>query len=84
MQNSTPLFNNSFFQLGEIRPKIGFEKLVNKNWAFTMNAGLRINGRFDVSTNYAGNNLITETNPKPSIFINGGLHIVNFTKKRKK
>ena len=49
-----------------------------------MNAGLRINGRFDVSTNYAGNNLITETNPKPSIFINGGLHIVNFTKKRKK
>ena len=84
MQNSTPLFNNSFFKREEIRPKIGVEKIVNKNWAFTINAGLRINGRFDVSTNYAGNNLITETNPKPSIFINGGLHIVNFTKKRKK
>ena len=84
MQNSIPLFNNSFFKREEIRPKIGVEKIVNKNWAFTMNAGLRINGRFDVSTNYAGNNLITETNPKPSIFINGGLHIVNFTKKRKK
>ena len=49
-----------------------------------MNAGLRINERFDVSTNYAGNNLITETNPKPFIFINVGLYIVNFTKKRKK
>ncbi len=84
LQNSNPLFNNSFFQRGEIRPKIGFEKLVNKNWAFTMNAGLRINGRFDVSSDYGGNNLITETNPKPSIFINGGVHIVNFTKKRKK
>jgi hypothetical protein len=84
LQNSIPLFNNSFFKREEIRPKIGVEKIVNKNWAFTMNAGLRINGRFDVSTDYAGNNLITETNPKPSIFINGGLHIVNFTKKRKK
>ena len=48
-----------------------------------MNAGLRINGRFYVSTDYAGNNLIIETNPKPSIFINGGVHVVNFTKKRK-
>lgn len=84
LRNSNPLYNNSFFQRGEIRPKIGLEKQVNKNWAITMNAGLRINGRFDVSSDYAGKNLIAQSNPKPSIFLNGGVHIVNFIKKRKK
>ena len=84
LQNSNPLFNNAFFQRGEIRPKIGLEKQLNKNWAFTINAGVRINGRFNVSSDYGGKNLIVESNPSPSLFINGGLHIVNFVKKKKK
>lgn len=84
LQNSNPLFNNSFFQRGEIRPKIGLERQINKNWAFTLNAGVRLNGRFDVSSDYGGKNLIVESNPSPAIFINGGLHIVNFVKKKKK
>jgi Domain of unknown function (DUF6268) len=83
LQNSNPLFNNSFFQRGEIRPKVGFERAISKNWAFTVNAGLRVNGRFDVSSDYAGDKVLVETNPKPSVFVNAGIHIVNLPKKKK-
>lgn len=76
--------NGTFLQRGEIRPKLGFEKQLKKNWAFTMNAGLRFNGRLDVSSDYNGKDLIVESSPKPGLFINAGLHIINFTKKKKK
>lgn len=82
LRNSNPLYNNSFFQRGEIRPKIGLEKQFAKNWAFTLNTGLRLNGRFDITSDYKGDRLVVESNPRPSIFINAGLHIVNFAKKK--
>ena len=75
--------NGMFLQRGEIRPKIGFEKQIKKNWAFTMNAGVRFNGRFDVSTDYLGKELIVESNPKPGVFVNAGLHVINFVKRKK-
>jgi len=56
-----------FFQRGEIRPKIGLEKQLGKNWVYTMNTGLRINGRFDVSSDYGGKRFIAESNPKPPL-----------------
>lgn len=82
LQNSNSLFANSFFQRGEIRPKIGLEKQLNKIWAFTMNTGLRVNGRFDVSSDYNGKKILTASNPKPSIFVNAGIHLLSFPKKK--
>lgn len=84
VRSANPLYNNTFFQRGEIRPKIGLEKQLNKYWAFTANAGVRFNGRFDVSTDYAGDKLIVNNEPKPALFVNAGIHVVNFPKKKKK
>lgn len=84
LSSSNNLYNRTFFQRGEIRPKIGMEKQFKKNWAFTWNAGLRLNGRFDVSSDYNGKQVIVETNPRPSLFLNAGVHVVNFVKKKKK
>lgn len=84
LSSSNNFYNRTFFQRGEIRPKIGMEKQFKKNWAFTWNAGLRLNGRFDVSSDYNGKQLLAETNPKPSLFVNAGVHVVNFVKKKKK
>lgn len=84
MQSSNAFYNNTFFQRGEIRPKIGFEKQFKKNWAFTCNAGLRINGRFDISDDYAGKQLLVQSKPRPAAFVNAGIHVVNFVKKKKK
>jgi Domain of unknown function (DUF6268) len=82
IQNSNTFFNNTFFQRGEIRPRIGLEKQLNKTWAFTANACLRVNGRFDVSSDYNGEKVLTESNPRPSVFINAGIHLISFPKKK--
>lgn len=84
IRSANPLYNNSFFQRGEIRPKVGLEKQLNKYWAFTANAGIRFNGRFDVSSDYAGDKLIVSNEPKPAFFVNAGIHVINFPKKKKK
>jgi len=84
LSSSNNFYNRTFFQRGEIRPKIGMEKQFKNNWAITWNAGLRLNGRFDVSSDYNGKQLLAETNPKPSLFVNAGVHVVNFVKKKKK
>lgn len=76
-------FNNQFFQRGEIRPRIGMERQLGKYGALTVNAGLRINGRFDVSSDYAGKNLVIENNPATGLFINAGVHVTSFPKKKK-
>ncbi len=82
IQNSNAFFNNTFFQRGEIRPRLGLEKQLSKTWAFTANAGLRVNGRFDISSDYRGEKLLTTSNPRPSIFINAGIHLISFPKKK--
>lgn len=84
ISSNNNFYNRTFFQRGEIRPKIGMEKQFKKNWAFTWNAGLRINGRFDISSDYNGKQLLVETKPRPSLFVNAGVHVVNFVKKKKK
>lgn len=84
LSGNNNFYNRAFFQRGEIRPKIGMEKQFKKNWAFSWNVGLRLNGRFDVSSDYNGKQLLVETNPRPSVFANAGLHVVNFAKKKKK
>lgn len=84
ISSNNNFYNRTFFQRGEIRPKIGMEKQFKKNWAFTWNAGLRLNGRFDVSSDYNGKQVLAETNPRPSLFVNAGVHVVNFVKKKKK
>ena len=83
LRSTSSNLNGMFFQRGEIRPKIGFEKQIKKNWAFTMNAGLRFNGRFDVSTDYLGKDLYVETKTKAGMFVNAGIHVINFVNKKK-
>jgi len=81
--SSNPIYNNAFFQRGEIRAKVGLEKKLSKVWAFTANAGLRMNGRFDITNDYAGDKPIVQTDLNPAFFINGGIHITAFPKKKK-
>ncbi|MCX6316473.1 MAG: DUF6268 family outer membrane beta-barrel protein [Bacteroidetes bacterium] len=78
------IYDNTFLQRGEIRPKIGLEKLIGKSWAFTLNAGIRINGRFDLSSDYAGKNIVVENDPAAALFVNAGLHIIKFPTGKKK
>jgi hypothetical protein len=79
----TPL-HNSFFQRGEIRPRLGYETALGKNTRLTLNTGLRINGRFNWADNYDGKRLLVENDPGVNFFANLGLHIVNLKKGKKK
>jgi hypothetical protein len=49
-----------------------------------MNGGVRFNGRFDISSDYAGKQTVLENNPKAGLFVNAGFHVTNFPKKKKK
>ncbi|MDZ4793601.1 MAG: DUF6268 family outer membrane beta-barrel protein [Bacteroidota bacterium] len=83
IRSSNSFYNNTFFQRGEIRPKLGLEKKLSKVWTFTATAGLRVNGRFDITDDYAGNKPIVQTELRPTVFINAGFHITDFKKKKK-
>ena len=83
IRSSNSFYNNTFFQRGEIRPKLGLEKQLSKTWAFTATAGLRVNGRFDITNDYAGDKPIVQTDLKPAFFINAGFHVTAFPKKKK-
>ncbi len=76
--------NNTFFQRGEIRPKLGWEKVLGKNTKFTANAGLRVNGRMDFTDKYDGKDLVVENTPATNFFINIGFHIVSLKGAAKK
>jgi hypothetical protein len=80
---NSPL-DNSFFQRGEIRPRLGYEMALNKNTRLTFNAGVRINGRFDWADNYDGKRLVVENDPDTNLFANVGFHIVNLKTAKKK
>ncbi len=84
VRQSNSIYDNTFLQRGEIRPKIGLEKQIGKSWAFTFNTGIRFNGRFDISSDYAGKNIVVENDPKAAIFVNAGIHIVKFPARKKK
>ncbi|MFM2138361.1 MAG: hypothetical protein RJA57_668 [Bacteroidota bacterium] len=83
LQSKDPIYNARFLQRGEIRPRIGWEKQLSKYWAFSTAAGLRFNGRFDVSEDYAGRDRIVNANPRPALFVQAGFHLLNFPKKKK-
>lgn len=82
--SNMPAINNSFFQRGEIKPRIGIDMQMAKNTRFTANAGCRINGRMDWSDNYDGKILLAENNPGVNYFVNVGFHILNIKAKKKK
>jgi hypothetical protein len=84
LRSNTTQLDNTFFQRGEIRPKIGLEQQLNKYILFTCNAGVRINGRFVVADDYKGDNSIIENTPPPGFFMNVGVHVLKFNKKKKK
>ncbi len=74
--------NNTFFQRGEIKPKIGWETEISKNMRFTLNTGTRINARMDLAKSYDGKQLVIENNPKANLFVNVGFSIVSFKSKK--
>jgi hypothetical protein len=82
--SSLPAVNNSFFQRGEIKPRIGIDMQMAKNTRFTANVGCRINGRMDWADNYDGKILLVENNPGVNYFANVGFHILNIKTKKKK
>ena len=82
--NNLNSINNSFLQRGEIRPKLGIETELTKNMRFTANAGIRINGRFDIADNYDGKILLLENAPKANAFVNIGVSWISLKKARKK
>jgi hypothetical protein len=83
ISNNLMAINNSFFQRGEIRPKLGLETNLTKNMRFIANAGVRINGRFDIADNYDGKRLLVENSPKPNAFVNVGIGWVSLKAKKK-
>jgi hypothetical protein len=74
------VMNNTFLQRGEIRPKIGFETVLSKNIKFIANAGVRINGRFDIASGYDSKTLLLENTPSVNGFANIGFAIMSFKK----
>jgi hypothetical protein len=81
--NAISTLNNSFFQRGEIKPRLGIDMQTSKNTRFTANVGCRINGRMDWADNYDGKYLLLENNPTVNLFANVGFHIVSLKAKKK-
>ena len=82
ISSNNAVLNNSFFQRGEIRPKLGYETQLSKNVRFSANAGIRFNGRFNIADKYDGKQLILENTAKPNVFVNVGLSIMSLKKKK--
>ena len=82
--NNLTTVNNSFFQRGELRPKLGIETTLTRNMRFTANVGVRINGRFDIADNYDSKQLLIQNSPKPNAFINVGVSWLSLKKAKKK
>ena len=83
VSNKIMSVDNSFFQRGEIRPKFGLETNLTKNMRFIANAGVRINGRFDIADNYDGKRLLVENAPKTNAFVNIGIGWISLKTKKK-
>ena len=78
-------WNNRFFQRGEIRPRLGLETPINKNFVFTLQTGLRINGRLSVTDSYAGpeKDQVLNINQKAALFIQAGVHLTRWPKAKR-
>jgi hypothetical protein len=81
--SSSPALNNSFFQRGEIKTRIGIDTEIRKNIRLTANAGLRIMGRMNWADNYDGKLLLVENDANTNLFVNVGLHVVNIKVKKR-
>lgn len=77
-------FNNRYWQRGEIRPRIGFERAVHKNWRISVTAGVRINGRLQLANKYDGAVLLVDNDPGTNFFGNAGIHLMTIKGKKKK
>ena len=83
ISNNLMPVNNSFFQRGEIRPKLGLETNLTKNMRFTANTGVRINGRFNIADNYDGKILLVENAPRTNAFVNIGIGWISLKTRKK-
>ena len=83
ISNNLESINNNFFQRGEIRPKLGLRTNLTKNMRFIANAGVRVNGRFDIADNYDGKRLLVENAPKTNAFVNIGIGWISLKTKKK-
>ena len=81
--SNVPL-TSSYVQRGEIKPKLGLETYVSKKLRFTAQTGVRIMSRLNWASDYVGNNLLVETNAKPSLYATIGLHVLSVTKPKQK
>jgi len=50
---------------------------------FIANAGVRINGRFNIADNYDGKLLLVENTPKTNAFVNIGIGWISLKTKKK-
>jgi hypothetical protein len=82
--SSNTLLNNTFFQRGEIRPKVTLEQKLGKYFLFTTSVGVRLNGRFDLATSYDGEKYVAENNVGAALFANAGIHVTRINKAKKK
>jgi hypothetical protein len=80
-----PRWNNRFLQRGEIRPRIGLETPINKHFVFTLQTGVRINGRLSVTDSYAGpeKDQVLNLNQKPAPFVQAGIHLTRWPKAKR-
>lgn len=74
---------NSFFQRGEVRPRISYERKLNKYCWLTASAGMRINARFDLASKYDGETYLYKNDLNPTPFFNVGFHVVKINKAKK-
>ncbi len=77
-------FHDSYWQRGEIRPRIGYEKAIHKNWRISFNAGVRINGRLQLANKYDGAILLVDNRPAGNLFVNTGIHLMTLRNKKRK
>jgi hypothetical protein len=54
--------------------------VLSKNIKFIANAGVRINGRFDIASGYDSKTLLLENTPSVNGFANIGFAIMSFKK----
>ncbi len=77
-------FHDSYWQRGEIRPRIGYERAIHKNWRVSFNTGVRINGRLQLANKYDGAILLVDNRPVGNLFVNTGIHLMTLRNKKRK
>lgn len=70
---------DQFLQRGEIKPRINIERNLRGFWWLSLQAGVRVNGRFVVVDRYGGKEKheVVTTNPGTPFYINLSLNLVS-------